>query len=258
MEAKQKKQKKIERKEHIKKANLKKPLSYYTNCFTHNLNDYVTGVYIKEQTEKEKKKKYKDIYNDTGISKSTFTNYITDRLPKYTDTLIMIKDYFNVPFSYLFGETNVTNIDEINIDVGMAYGLNDGAIKVLKKLKKDVENDSLEFNYEATIKLFLINSIINSDDFLSGFSFLVPTLIGRKQIDDELKGVKGFIPFEHERNLFDLLKYKSFESYIKYLNKLIERQEVPKSIVENSIAIAKKYAGDRKSVIKSLEEEKNK
>lgn len=248
--------KKVERNDPIKKSNLKKPLNDYTSSFNRNLNDYVTGVYLKEITEKEKKKKYNDIYNDTGIPKSSFTNYTTDRLPRYTETLIMIKDYFDVPFSYLFGETPTTSINEININVGMAYGLNDRSIYKLRKLKKESETDSLENNYEATIKLFLINSIINSSDFLYSFARLVPTLIGRKQLDEKFKGQKNYVPFAVNKDYIDYLKYSAYEQYIDYLNKLIERQQVPESIVKNSIEIAKKYAGKRQEQIRFEEEKK--
>lgn len=253
-EIKKNSKKRVERNDPIKKRNLKKSLDYYTDCFVSNLNDYITSVYLKDETDERKKKKYTDIYNDTGIPKTSFTNYTTGRLPRYTETLIMIKDYFDVPFSYLFRETPTTNINKINIDVGMAYGLNDMSINKLKQLKKESDNDSLENNYDATIKLFLINSIINDNDFLCSFAYLVPTLIGRKQLDDKFKEKKGYVPFAVDKHYINYLKYSAYEQYINYLNKLIEQRAVPESIVKKSIEIAKKYAGSRQNQIELKEE----
>ena len=240
--------KKVERNDNINKNKMKKSLDKYTSDFTTRLGDYVES-YIKENNLK-----YTDIYKDTGIAKSSFTNYVSDRLPRYTNTLIFIKDYFNIPFSYLFKETDTKEID--NIDIGLAYGLDDSAIKKLKHLKKESENDSLDNNYKNTIKLFLINSIINDNDFLESFSRLVPTLIGRKQLDDKFKGQRTFVPFLVDKDFIDYLKYSAYEQYIDYLNRLIKLDKVPKSITNNSIEIAKKYAGNRQKSIKFSEEEK--
>ena len=212
--------KKVERNDNINKDKMKKSLDKYTSDFTTRLGDYVES-YIKENNLK-----YTDIYKDTGIAKSSFTNYVSDRLPRYTDTLIFIKDYFNIPFSYLFKETNAKEID--NIDIGLAYGLDDNAIKKLKQLKKRSENDSLDNNYSNTIKLFLINSIINDTDFLESFSRLVPTLIGRKQLEDKFKGQRTFVPFSVDKDFIDYLKYSAYEQYIDYLNRLIKLDKVPK------------------------------
>lgn len=237
--------KKVERNDNINKDKMKKSLDKYTSDFTTRLGDYV------ERYIKENNLKYTDIYKDTGIAKSSFTNYVSDRLPRYTDTLIFIKDYFNVPFSYLFKETDAKEID--NIDIGLAYGLNDKSIEELKRLKKESENDSLDNNYSNTIKLFLINSIINDNDFLESFSHLVPTVIGRKQLDEKYKNVSSYTPFSVDTKFIDYLKYSTYERYINYLNKLIDLEDVPKSITNNSIEIAKKYAGFRQEIIKDLE-----
>lgn len=237
--------KKVERNDNINKDKMKKSLDKYTSDFTTRLGDYV------ERYIKENNLKYTDIYKDTGIAKSSFTNYVSDRLPRYTDTLIFIKDYFNVPFSYLFKETDTKEID--NIDIGLAYGLNDKSIEELKRLKKESENDSLDNNYSNTIKLFLINSIINDNDFLESFSHLVPTVIGRKQLDEKYKNASSYTPFSVDTKFIDYLKYSTYERYINYLNKLIDLEDVPKSITNNSIEIAKKYAGFRQEIIKDLE-----
>lgn len=250
------KKRKVERSDVIKEENLKHPLSEYADKFTNRLNDYIEGVYTKERKEDGTKKTKKDITKDTGISQSAMLNYTTDRLPRYTETIIMLKDYFDVSFSYLFGETPTTSIDSINIDIGIAYGLNGSSLARLKKLKKESENDSLDSNYKATIKLFLINSIINDGDFLEMFSYLVPTLIGRKQLDEKLKGRRAYVPFAVDKDFIDYLKYSAYEQYIEYINRLISLNRVPESIVKNSIAIATKYAGNRKKSIRFTEEQK--
>ena len=151
----------------------------------------------------------------------------------------------------MFKETDTKEID--NIDIGLAYGLNDKSIKELKRLKKESENDSLDNNYSNTIKLFLINSIINDNDFLESFSHLVPTVIGRKQLDEKYKNASSYTPFSVDTKFIDYLKYSTYERYINYLNKLIDLEDVPKSITNNSIEIAKKYAGFRQEIIKDLE-----
>ena len=60
--------KKVERNDNINKDKMKKSLDKYTSDFTTRLGDYV------ERYIKENNLKYTDIYKDTGIAKSSFTN----------------------------------------------------------------------------------------------------------------------------------------------------------------------------------------
>ena len=134
----------------INKKIMKKSMNEYTEIFTKQLNKYV-----KEYVE-DNNITYKSIYNDSGIKKESFTNYTSNRMPRYTETLVFIKDYFNLPFSYLFGETSATKIE--NIDVGLSLGLTDKSISMLRQLK-DTNDD---------IKLLIINSIIENPKFVDG------------------------------------------------------------------------------------------
>lgn len=134
----------------INKKIMKKSMNEYTEIFTKQLNKYV-----KEYVE-DNNITYKSIYNDSGIKKESFTNYTSNRMPRYTETLVFIKDYFDLPFSYLFGETSATKIE--NIDVGLSLGLTDKSISKLRQLK-DTNDD---------IKLLIINSIIENPKFVDG------------------------------------------------------------------------------------------
>ena len=246
------KKKVVERCDIINEEILKTSLSEYSNRFTNQLNDYIENIYTKERKEDGTKKTKKDITKDTGISPTALTNYTTDRLPKYTKTIIALRDYLDVPFSYLFKETPTIDIN--NIDIGMTYGLNDSSIAKLKKLKKESDNDSLDTDYKATIKLFLINSIINDSDFLGMFSRLIPALVGKKQLSEIYKGERAYVPFAVDKDYIDYLKYSAYEHYIDYINRLITHEIVPESIIKNSISIIEKYACKQKKGVNFKEQ----
>ena len=248
------KKKVVERCDIINEEILKTSLSEYSNRFTNQLNDYIENIYTKERKEDGTKKTKKDITKDTGISPTALTNYTTDRLPKYTKTIIALRDYFDVPFSYLFKETPTIDIN--NIDIGMTYGLNDSSIAKLKELKIKSETDSTLTCYKSTIKLFLINSIINDDDFLDGFSFLLSALVAKKQLTDKYKGKKLYFYYKNNNDYVDYVKYNTYEKYLKYLNKLISQDIVPKSISSNAIAIVNEFSYNKIKNINKQKEQK--
>lgn len=226
-EKKQKNKKGRERKDPIKKNNLKISMEEYTKAFNDNLS-----LYVKNYT-KEKKEKYKTIYNDTGISKTGFTNYLTDRLPRYTETLIMIKDYFELPFSYLFGETSTTSVDEANIDISMIFGLDDKAMASLKAIKSQINNGTDKEKCNAYIKQLLVNTLISDNDFLDSLVNLFSQLMQKELINDSYRNIEHKIA-TIEEDYINYLRYVSYEKFVSSINGLIENQLVSNRVIESS------------------------
>lgn len=217
----------------------------YTDIFTRQLRDYISE-YIKPESENDKKKKRKNIYTDLNITRTALINYETDRLPKY-ELLFKIKEYFDLPFSYLFGETETTKLE--NLSNGYDLGLNDKSIEKLKNMKKDSTSDSIDNNYMNEIKLFVINSIINDKSFLDDFAFYLATVVGRKQTNKDTK-IKFFKAGQLE---LDYIKYNIFSNYVKYIESLDENS-LPPSIIKKAIEISTKYAGSKQLDIKEKNE----
>lgn len=216
--------KKVERNDPIKKENLKKSIEEYTDIFTTCLNNYLVKSYSKETDEKGKKNKYTDLYKNTGIPKTSFTNYQTSRIPRYTETLIMIKDYLDLPFSYLFGETLTTNINESDIDISMAYGLNDKSMSNLKKIKMQLEDNPDSEKINAYAKLLLLNTLICDNDFLDSLVNLFLKLMEKEKVEESLKNIKHHIS-DYDNDYIDYLKYVSYEKFIQSINKLVETEK---------------------------------
>lgn len=210
---------------------------------------------IKEDLEEKTKNGYpyyeQNIYENIGISKGAFNSYkngddgkgknANPKVPNFV-ALYKIKKYFNVPYSYLFGETLTKNIN--NIADGTKFGLDDKSISVLEELQSKASIDNIEENYSSIMKLYVINSFIHNERFLDDLSFLVSTIIGRNQINKEFEKQLLKIDDKH----FEYMKYSSFIDYLNYFENA-SSDDIPKYIIDNSREIAKKYSGHYQTII---------
>lgn len=101
-----------------------------------------------------------------GIKDDTFNRYIRgDRFPK-PEILEQIKEHYNVPYSYLFGEYD--NIDLNTSEISGILGLSNKSIKKLKKITQGNKIDK-------ELMLFALNQLIENLDFLElGKLLLIP------------------------------------------------------------------------------------
>lgn len=172
----------------------------YTKKFTCQLKKIMVSF-----KGKEEKKFYNQIYTDLNISKTAFHNYTTDRLPKQMETIFLIKDYFNVPFSYLFGETNT--LKEENINISTKIGLNDNSIKVLENITKKIQNNDEDKNNKENLKLHIINALLANDNLLEILTNILHTM-------EEISKSENIK--EPEEILF--LKFQATNEIIKFLD----------------------------------------
>lgn len=99
-----------------------------------NVTNNITGERIKELRE-EKGMTQDELARELHISREALANFETRR-GIAEDRLQDIADYFNTTVDYLLGNTNVRCNDNADYQlIGKYTGLNDNAIKVLKKLK---------------------------------------------------------------------------------------------------------------------------
>lgn len=101
------------------------------------------------------------------IKEDTLNKYIRgDRFPTI-ENLIKIKEYYNVPYSYLFGEIDNTNSDTTKLSCEL--GISEDTISRLQEIVKS-DNET-----EKKIQLFVINQLFTKIDFLSlGKALMVP------------------------------------------------------------------------------------
>lgn len=146
---------------------------------------------------KNEKQTYTNLAEELGITYQALINYKKDRMPEYKQ-LAFIKDYFDVSYSYLLGETKKKNVNStgFNFDLSgsalsklelisnkgkngnyvyssithmLEYLLleeNNTTLKLLSYLliANKVESDTKKIDY---IKFLLLNKIIDNINFMS-------------------------------------------------------------------------------------------
>ena len=146
---------------------------------------------------KNEKQTYTKLAEELGITYQALINYKKDRMPEYKQ-LAFIKDYFDVSYSYLLGETKKKNVNStgFNFDLSgsalsklelisnkgkngnyvyssithmLEYLLleeNNTTLKLLSYLliANKVESDTKKIDY---IKFLLLNKIIDNINFMS-------------------------------------------------------------------------------------------
>lgn len=193
----------------------------------------------------------KDIYKKMEISKGAFNFYkngndgrgkeAKEKVPDLVG-LYKIKNYFNVPYSYLLNETTTKDIN--NLEVGMTLGLNDKAISMLNKLNNEKSNIDTEF------ELYIINCIISNRKFIKAFSRIVIEGLSRKIVNDKFKKIN----YDYEKNSqqLDYKKYMLSNLVNSSIDEIINRDDIPIHMVES---LKKKPRHLDNNRIKHLEEE---
>ncbi|MFA5603793.1 MAG: helix-turn-helix transcriptional regulator [Bacilli bacterium] len=89
-----------------------------------------------KQLREEKQLSRNAVSKEIGIHINSITEYERGRVPSL-ENLKKIKDYYQVSYEYLFGETNVKSINADIQAIHKETGLSEEAISFLTKLKKD-------------------------------------------------------------------------------------------------------------------------
>ena len=198
---------------------------------SNKISNVITDL-IDEEIESHRKKGLpfyeKDIINKMGISKSAFTHYKNgndgkgkDAKPKMPDlvSLYKIHNYFNVPYSYLLGETPTKDID--NLGAGINLGLNDLSIERLSKLNKLKNNPKKEF------ELFVINALISNEEFTEKISRIVMEQISLKVLNDEMKEKYNYSQSEQ----IDFYKYKLTTLMNNIVDNIANSEDIPTNML---------------------------
>ena len=195
----------------------------------------------------------KNIYEGIGISRATFDNYKNGKRNPFGDELKKIHDYFDVSYSYLFGESNVkSHTNKTLIDMGITLGLNEESIFKLHKLKKKANNETIEDNFQSYIKLFLINNLINDEKSLNSLCDFFSITLGRNILDNKFKNNPKFKSFSTSDSIYDMTKYAIMTNWINNIEKITKEENVQANIKNRAEQYAIKYAGDMQPIIKDI------
>lgn len=193
----------------------------------------------------------KDIYTKMGISKGAFNFYKNGNDGKGTEAkekvpdlvgLYKIKNYFNVPYSYLLNETTTKNTD--NLEIGITLGLNDEAILKLNNLYNNKSNNDKEF------ELFILNCIILNDEFIHRLSKIVIEKLSRRVANERYKKIG--INHNENNDYINFQKFKLSNITNSIIDEITNRDDIPIHMMEE---LKKKPRHIDRMKFKYLEEE---
>lgn len=168
------------------------------------------GERLKELKEKNKDLTWDKVSDETYIAKSTIYSYISKKNPKSPnlDNAIRLADYFKVPLSYLCGEVDENNINDVSIVEALFKILNicnpdigtDGQYPTIVFNKYNDDNNAdlirqflVEYKYfkkmhtDGIIPKKLLNDY--EEDLKKRYAFLptIPSYEDRIKVDKEVK-----------------------------------------------------------------------
>lgn len=209
----------------IDNSQIKKELANeFSSIFSNLIDDE-----IKVKREKGISFYEKDIVEKIGISPNSFRYYKNgntgedeNSMTKIPDlvALYKIKNYFNVPYSYLLGETKVKEINNINL--GISLGLDDLVINKLKKLKENENSNN------SKMLLFIINSLIGNDKFILKFGQVLYSNMARKYSNLE----DDFYTYNREPETLEYEKFQLSLLVSQVIEEISNRDDIPSDIIE--------------------------
>ena len=103
----------------------------------------------------DEKQTYTKLAQELGITYQALINYKKDRMPEYKQ-LAFIKNYFNVSYSYLLGETKKKEINS----TGFNFDLSGSALDKLEK----ISNQAKYGNYTCSGITYIIENLLLEKD----------------------------------------------------------------------------------------------
>lgn len=173
----------------------------------------------------------KDIYKKIGISKGAFNFYkngndgrgavAKEKVPDLVG-LYKIKNYFNVPYSYLLNETTTKKID--NLQIGATLGLNDESISILKNLnnKSDIYSET---------KLFILNNIISNDNFIRDLTNIVLQKLSIRAVNEKYKKLN--VKYSENSEYMNFRYFKLIKNIDSIIEKTINSDDISNNLLED-------------------------
>jgi len=192
---------------------------------------------------------------ETGIQSETIQNYLNGKTLPNGEQLITLAKYFNVSASYLLGETDVIEAD--NIEINKILGIDD---KTADNLKEIISiNDKYENKYNDILGEIFTNPKLYTDS-ISNVDKLV-AYYSNKEVNDEMNRQLniGNLIINQRRwsieNFNDLIStHKFLELYESYINnKLIDNgcyKAISKKELENDIKRLRKELDRKQQILK--------
>lgn len=136
-----------------------------------------------------------------GIDGDTLRKYKNGQRYPQPEFLVKIKNHYDVPFAYLFGDTDNKDID--SMEISYKLGLTS---KATHKIIAMNDNDNQE---ERELQLFALNQLIENVDFLKLAELMLGYNGNDEDYNDYLINKRLFELFEKIRNseeYHDLMK----------------------------------------------------
>lgn len=127
------------------------------NILKNNFNIVFTNL-VKEtcgNNLQDEKQTYTKLAQELGITYQALINYKKDRMPEYKQ-LAFIKDYFDVSYSYLLGETKKKKLNS----TGFNFDLSGSALDKLE----EISNQSKNGNYSCSGITYIIENLLLEKD----------------------------------------------------------------------------------------------
>ena len=127
------------------------------NILKNNFNIVFTNL-VKEtcgNNLQDEKQTYTKLAQELGITYQALINYKKDRMPEYKQ-LAFIKDYFDVSYSYLLGETKKKKLNS----TGFNFDLSGSALDKLE----EISNQSKNGNYSCSGMTYIIENLLLEKD----------------------------------------------------------------------------------------------
>lgn len=215
-----------------------------------NFNKSFGNLVDNEINSTFEKRTKKDIAEELGITEQSLQNYECGRMPD-SRMLPIIRNYFNVPYSTLFGE--IDNKDLGSAKIGLNLGLNDNSINKLKGLQKSAMQDNYSNNYENKFKLFLINSIINDDELINDLSITFAYYLGQIELKEKLDKIPNSkLKIRNPKDDFYLINLYRFISSIESRLDILANSSLTTPQIKNmAYKFREKYSGKYQEILRN-------
>lgn len=179
------------------------------NILKNNFNIVFTNL-VKEtcgNNLQDEKQTYTKLAQDLGITYQALINYKKDRMPEYKQ-LAFIKDYFDVSYSYLLGETKKKKLNS----TGFNFDLSGSALDKLE----EISNQSKNGNYSC-----------------SGITYIIENLLLEK--DNKTLKLLAYLLIanvvESDKQKIDYIKFSLLNKIIEDINIMSKELNLPEEIL---------------------------
>lgn len=179
------------------------------NILKNNFNIVFTNL-VKEtcgNNLQDEKQTYTKLAQELGITYQALINYKKDRMPEYKQ-LAFIKDYFDVSYSYLLGETKKKKLNS----TGFNFDLSGSALDKLEEIS---------------------NQSKNGNNSCSGMTYIIENLLLEK--DNKTLKLLAYLLIanvvESDKQKIDYIKFSLLNKIIEDINIMSKELDLPEEIL---------------------------